>query len=441
MDSSISSRVFMLLLILVLVPGLALAISSQAEKPPCPCNLRGEVVSWSCIWEGVDPVYPYTLAGVEVRYTDCMGSSAKTVTGEKGDFEFPCIPNPTPGCPFCLRVTNVDVRGYITAFDAGLILRYLVTQETLDRCPYDTGSGLIYPQLVAADVNCQNGINAYDAAMILMYTVNLIDHFDCGDDWVFYPSPNCVEACADDITLYCICIGDVSGPSSGPDLLAAAAPATVTLGLPSHYGEHVEVPVRVSGAESVLSAQFQLAFDPADFEVVSVEKGELTAGFNSIDNTVGGILYVAMAGFTPFSGDGEIAVVTLLKKRPMINTALTRLILSAVLLNEDVPVVIDHEPGTPEIFKLSLGPISPNPAAHSTSISFDISTASAVSLCIYNVEGELVRTVFAGEAQAGPNQVTWDGADARGVEVARGIYFCRIEAGAASATDKIVFIR
>jgi len=441
MDSSISSRVFMLLLILVLVPGLALAISSQAEKPPCPCNLSGHVVSWSCIWESIDPIYPYKLEGVEVQYNDCMGGSAKTVTGERGDFEFPCVPNPSPGCPFCLKITDIDIRGYITAFDAGLILRYLVTQETLDKCAYDTGSGLIYPQLVAADVNCQNGINAYDAAMILMYTVNTIDHFDCGDDWVFYPSPNCVEACADDITLYCICIGDVSGPSSGPDMLAAAAPATVTLGLPSHYGEYVKVPVRVSGAEDVLSAQFNMAFDPADFEVVSVETGELTSSCMPAYNCEGGILYVAMAGAMPFSGDGEIAIVTLLKKRPIINTALTRLLLSDVLLNDNVPIIIDREPGTPEIFKLSLGPISPNPAAQGTSISFDISTATAVSLCIYNVEGELVRTVFAGEAQAGRNQVTWDGTDARGVEVARGIYFCRIEAGAESATDKIVFVK
>ncbi len=441
MDSSISSRVFTLLLAMVLVPGLALAISSKAEKPPCPCNLSGHVVSWSCIWETADPVYPYKLPNVEVRYTDCMGGSAKTVTDEKGYFEFPCIPNPNPGCPFCVGITNVDLHGYITAFDAGLILRYLVTLETLDRCAFDDGSKTMYPQLVAADVNCQNGINAYDAAMILMYTVGLIDHFECGDDWVFYPVPNCTDVCADDIMLYCICIGDVSGPSSGPSLLAAAASATVQLGLPSHFGEYVKVPIRVSGAENVTSAQFELAFDPADFEVVAVERGELTAGFTSYDNTIGGILYVAMAGMFPFSGDGDIAIVTFLKKRPMLNTALTRLNLSEVLLNEDVPVVIDHKPGTPEIFKLSLGPITPNPSAASTTISFDLSRSSAVSLCVYNVEGEVVRTLFDGEGRAGRNQVTWDGTDAQGNEVARGIYFCRIEAGGTSATDKVVFIK
>ena len=441
MDSPTLSRALILAVVLVMVPGLALAISSQAEKPPCPCNLGGHVVSWSCIWESSNPVYPYKLPDVEVRYVDCMGGSAKAVTDEKGHFEFPCLPNPTAGCPFCLRVTNVDVRGYITAFDAGLILRYLVTLETLDKCGYDTGTEIIYPQLVAADVNCQNGINAYDAAMILMYTVGLIDHFDCGDDWVFYPAPTCTDVCVDDLTLYCICIGDVSGPSSGPDMLRAAPAATVKLGLPSHYGEYVKVPVRVTGAENILSTQFQLAFDPADFEVVTVDKGDLTTGFSCIHNSIGGILYVAMAGAMPFSGDGELATITFRKLRPMINTALTRLILSDVLLNDDVPVIVDPGPGTPEIFKLSLGPITPNPSTTGTTVSFDISHPTAVLLSVYNVEGELVRTLFAGEAQAGRNQVAWDGTDARGTPVARGVYFCRVEAGKTSATEKIVFIK
>jgi hypothetical protein len=215
----------------------------------------------------------------------------------------------------------------------------------------------------------------------------------------------------------------------------------VKLGLPSHYGEYVKVPIRVSGAENITAAQFNLGFDPADFEVVSVDKGDLTAGFALSSNTVGGILYVAMAGAMPFSGGGELAVVTLQKKRPMISTALTRLALSGVLLNDDAPIVVDWKTGTPEIFKLSLGRISPNPSAGSTTISFSISRAAAVSLCVYNVEGELVRTVFAGEARAGRNEFTWDGTDAQGTGVAKGIYFCRIEAGDTSATDKIVFIK
>jgi hypothetical protein len=441
MEVSRLSRLFLLFLVLIMIPGVALAITSEAGKPPCPCNLSGHVVSWSCIWDGPNPVFPFKLPNVEVEYRDCMGGWGKAVTDEKGYFEFLCVPNPTAGCPFCFKITDVDVPGYVTAFDASLILRYLVHLETLDNCPFDTGAGLMYPQMVAADVNCQNGINAYDAALILMYTVDLIDHFDCGSDWIYYPAPKCTDVCTDSITLYCICIGDVSGPSSGPSLLAATEPAVVKLGLPSHYGEYVKVPIKVSGAEDVSGVQFHLGFDPAEFEVVSVESGDLTAGFPTYHNVLGGVLQVAMAGMTGFSGDGDLAVVTFRKLRPLISGALSRLLLSNVRLNEDVPIIADVEPGAPEIFKLSLGPVSPNPSAGSTSISFNLSSPSAVSLCIYNVEGEMVSTVFAGRADAGCTQVAWDGNDSAGKPVARGIYFCRVQAGNLSATEKIVFIK
>ena len=83
MGSSLSSRLFLLLMVLVLIPGAALAITSEAGKPPCPCNLSGHIVSWSCIWEGVDPVFPYKLPNVEVEYRDCMGGSGKAVRGAR----------------------------------------------------------------------------------------------------------------------------------------------------------------------------------------------------------------------------------------------------------------------------------------------------------------------------------------------------------------------
>lgn len=441
MDSPFIFRVLLLIVAIAMLAGTAPAIESQAEMGPCPCDLSGHVVSWSCIWEKTEPVYPYKLPNVEVRVTDCLGGATTAITDEKGYFEFPCVHNPTPGCPFCFRITNVGVAGYVTAFDASLILRYLVNLETLDRCPYDTAKGVMYPQMVAADVNCQNGINAYDAAMILMYTVGTIDHFDCGDDWVSYPAPNCVTECVDDAMLYCICIGDVSGPSSGPSVLMAAESASLMLGVPSHFGNFVRVPVKVTGAKDVSAAEFDMAFDPAEFEVANVETGELTDGAMASYNVTDGLLLVAMAGTSYFSGDGEIAIITLEKKRPMISAALNRLMITEALLNEDVPVIVSNDTGAPEIFKLSLGPVSPNPAAGGTAISFNISHESAVSLSIYNVEGELVRTLLRGRAQAGPNQITWDGTDADGDAVGRGIYFCRIQAGEMSATEKIVFIK
>jgi len=42
---------------------------------------------------------------------------------------------------------------------------------------------------------------------------------------------------------------------------------------------------------------------------------------------------------------------------------------------------------------------------------------------------------------AGRYRVRWDGTDGRGVAVASGVYFCRMEAGTFSATQKLVMMK
>ena len=52
-----------------------------------------------------------------------------------------------------------------------------------------------------------------------------------------------------------------------------------------------------------------------------------------------------------------------------------------------------------------------------------------MTLQIYNVLGQVVRTLVASEAQnAGRYQIRWNGMDDRGVSVSSGIYFYQISA-------------
>jgi flagellar hook assembly protein FlgD len=85
--------------------------------------------------------------------------------------------------------------------------------------------------------------------------------------------------------------------------------------------------------------------------------------------------------------------------------------------------------------------VSPNPFSQGTVISFSAPTAIRVAIDIYNVHGQLVRTVFSGAADAGQHEVAWDGTDSRGARVARGVYFCRMNAGPFSATEKLVVLQ
>ena len=70
----------------------------------------------------------------------------------------------------------------------------------------------------------------------------------------------------------------------------------------------------------------------------------------------------------------------------------------------------------------------PNPFNGTTQIQFDLPKSSHVTLEIFNVLGQKVKTLVDEELQAGYKQVTWDGKDQRGNLVSTGIYFYRIRA-------------
>jgi flagellar hook assembly protein FlgD len=70
----------------------------------------------------------------------------------------------------------------------------------------------------------------------------------------------------------------------------------------------------------------------------------------------------------------------------------------------------------------------PNPFNPSTTLSFRMPEAAQVTLTIYNVLGQPVRTVFSGELPAGTHSMVWDGQLDNGAVAQSGIYFYRLQA-------------
>jgi len=70
----------------------------------------------------------------------------------------------------------------------------------------------------------------------------------------------------------------------------------------------------------------------------------------------------------------------------------------------------------------------PNPFNPSTTISFALPRAGEVSLMIYNLQGQLVKKLVAGEMNAGRHDLIWDATDDQGGRVASGVYFYVIRA-------------
>jgi hypothetical protein len=70
----------------------------------------------------------------------------------------------------------------------------------------------------------------------------------------------------------------------------------------------------------------------------------------------------------------------------------------------------------------------PNPFNPSTEISFTLRQGGPVELSVYNLKGQLLRTLIAGETMSGNQQhsVVWDGKDQFGNEVTSGIYLYKL---------------
>jgi hypothetical protein len=65
----------------------------------------------------------------------------------------------------------------------------------------------------------------------------------------------------------------------------------------------------------------------------------------------------------------------------------------------------------------------PNPFNPSTEIEFQLSDGQHVELSVYNICGQLVKSLVSGFAEAGTHLVTWDGRNSLSQPVASGIYF------------------
>jgi flagellar hook assembly protein FlgD len=86
--------------------------------------------------------------------------------------------------------------------------------------------------------------------------------------------------------------------------------------------------------------------------------------------------------------------------------------------------------------------VVPNPFNPITRIEFTLPSPAIVSLRVYNVAGQLVRTLAAGEKfDAGPNTIAWDGVTESGKQSASGLYFYRIETRFGIAQGKLVLIK
>ncbi|MDD3534520.1 MAG: carboxypeptidase regulatory-like domain-containing protein [Candidatus Cloacimonetes bacterium] len=83
----------------------------------------------------------------------------------------------------------------------------------------------------------------------------------------------------------------------------------------------------------------------------------------------------------------------------------------------------------------------PNPFNPETTIRYSVKDRGPVSIDIYNVKGQLVRSLINEVKEAGEFNAVWNGTDNNGRAVSSGVYYFKMNAGKYSSTKKMIMMK
>jgi hypothetical protein len=109
--------------------------------------------------------------------------------------------------------------------------------------------------------------------------------------------------------------------------------------------------------------------------------------------------------------------------------------------NEELDYTFDAVSAVEVPSEFALGKNFPNPFNPTTRISFSLPTPARVMLEIFNLNGGRIAVLVDETLASGYHQITWNGQDDAGRDVASGTYFYRIRAGEYTAVDKMTLLK
>ena len=206
-------------------------------------------------------------------------------------------------------------------------------------------------------------------------------------------------------------------------------------------GELVAVDVALTNVEALIGYGFVLNYESDKFEFVSAAPAnedllKSTGGETPLFKhwAADGQVTIAngIVNGTAVSGGGDIVRFTFRVLREFEENARFEVADGLVfdpqqLQNVAVVAGVLELQSTPMEFALHQN--FPNPFNPDTTIKYELAESADVTLQIYNVLGQVVRTLVAAESQVpGRYQIRWNGMDDRGVSVSSGVYFFHLSA-------------
>ncbi|MDP3114947.1 MAG: carboxypeptidase regulatory-like domain-containing protein [Candidatus Cloacimonadaceae bacterium] len=170
-------------------------------------------------------------------------------------------------------------------------------------------------------------------------------------------------------------------------------------------------------------------------QTAPIQGATITAGaFTATTNTSGAYSLLVPVGTYSVTAS-KTGFITLTVHDVLVNTNLTTTV--NFVLHPGSATDDDLMP----VYHTELGGNFPNPFNPETTISYAVKDPSAVSIGIYNVKGQLVRTLVNKEHNSGRFSVVFNGKDDAGKNIASGIYFYRMTAGSFVSTKKMILMQ
>ncbi|MEO2005210.1 MAG: cohesin domain-containing protein, partial [Candidatus Poribacteria bacterium] len=328
-----------------------------------------------------------------------------------------------------LSLTYGDVTGNgdVTSFDASWVLEYVVTDAV--------GSPITFPIETAAptwataplsnadavsvaDVSGDAGVGAIDASLILQHDVELITQFP-----VEAPAAPAYEPVAVGYRL--------SGVSSS-----------------TRPGGRIVVTLDAADVADLLAGELRLDFDPVAMRPVSVSVGGSSQGPAPMlaHHTGAGQVGVAFASARPIEPGSSLLTVVFETARDLDGLRsgvieATRLRLNGSTVEPNFRFAYSIEP-----FRFQALANYPNPFNPETWIPFELNEDSDVTIHIYSLDGQRVRTLEVGSRAMGVHSgrdaaAYWNGKNAFGEAVSSGVYTYELIAGSQRATRRMVVLK
>jgi hypothetical protein len=104
-------------------------------------------------------------------------------------------------------------------------------------------------------------------------------------------------------------------------------------------------------------------------------------------------------------------------------------------------VSVDENGGATLPIRFALEQNYPNPFNPRTTIEFDMPRRSHVTIEVFNLLGQRIRTLIDENRAAGSHRVDWDGTNDLGLSMATGVYLYKLTTGDISLSKKMLLLK